>query len=86
MFRDELIVRVYEWTGQSQENVALNFPAQIVSAREVSGLEDPVGDVAFNGRQLTFTAVVRHAKPSTGDMAIILQQRKHPAQLTDPPN
>ena len=51
---DELIVRVYEWTGENQENVVLDFPAPIVSAREVSGLEDPVGDVTFRGKQLTF--------------------------------
>ena len=51
---DEMIVRVYEWTGQSQDNVSITFPAAIVSAREVSGLEDPVGEAIFSGNRLTF--------------------------------
>ena len=42
------------------------------------------GRLGVHGRQLIFTAVVRHAEPSTGDMAIILQQRKHLSHLTNP--
>ena len=51
---DEMIVRVYEWVGENHDNVTLTFPATIVSAREVSGLEDPVGSASFSGNQLTF--------------------------------
>ena len=37
---DELIVRVYEWTGQDQQDVRLSFPVPVVSAREVNGIEE----------------------------------------------
>ncbi|MGN0068227.1 MAG: glycoside hydrolase family 38 C-terminal domain-containing protein [Prevotella sp.] len=52
---DELIVRVYEWTGESQQDVKLTFPAEITSAREVNGLEEPLGEVAYTGRELSFS-------------------------------
>ena len=80
---DELIVRVYEWTGEDHENVVLNFPAQIVSAREVNGLEDPVGDVNFSESQLTFNigkyqpktfAVTLAASPLGDDAAPVADQ------------
>lgn len=43
---DEYIVRVYEWTGERQENVGITFPSEIVSAREVNGLEENFDDAA----------------------------------------
>ena len=41
---DELIVRIYEWTGEDQQDVRLSFPAAVLSAREVSGIETPLPD------------------------------------------
>lgn len=69
---DETIVRVYEWAGADLKDVSLTFPTDIVSAREVNGLEEPVGDVAWSGNRLTFdighyqprTFAVRFAAPS----------------------
>lgn len=51
---DETIVRVYEWEGKNHSNVAINFPADIVAAREVNGVEESVGNVNFSGKSLTF--------------------------------
>lgn len=51
---DEIIVRVYELTGKNQENVELSFPAAIVSAREVNGIEEEIGSVSYAGSKLSF--------------------------------
>ena len=60
---DELIVRVYEWTGEDQNNVKITFPAAIESAREVNGLEEEVGLATFSGSELTFS--IGHYQPKT---------------------
>lgn len=60
---DETIVRVYEWAGKDLKNVSLTFPTDIVSAREVNGLEEPVGDVDWSGNRLTFD--IGHYQPKT---------------------
>ena len=65
---DELIVRVYEWAGQDQENVSLHFPAEIVSVREVNALEEDNSQFStlnsqFSGDSLTFS--IGHYQPKT---------------------
>ena len=68
---DELIVRVYEWTGQDQQDVRLSFPVPIVSAREVSGIEKeiPNGQWSMDNGSLVFD--IGHYQPKT--FAIRLQ-------------
>lgn len=51
---DEIIVRVYEWVGKNHDDLTMTFPANIVSAHEVSGLEETVGDASFSGNMLKF--------------------------------
>lgn len=60
---DELIVRVYEWVGEDQEDVKLVFPADIISAREVDALEQETGTATFSGNELTFS--IGHYQPKT---------------------
>ncbi len=60
---DELIVRVYEWAGEDQQDVRLSFPASVVSAREVNGIEEGVGDVRTEGNDIVFT--IGHYQPKT---------------------
>ena len=60
---DELIVRVYEWCGQDQQNVSIHFPAEIVSAREVNALEEEMGPATFQADSLTFN--IGHYQPKT---------------------
>ena len=67
---DELIVRVYEWVGEDQQDVRLSFPAPVVSAREVNGLEEQVGDATTEGNDVVFS--IGHYQPKT--FAIRLQQ------------
>lgn len=68
---DELIVRVYEWTGADQENVRLSFPASIVSAREVNGIEETIdnGQLSTDNGAIVFN--IGHYQPKT--FAIKLQ-------------
>jgi alpha-mannosidase len=75
---DEIIVRVYELTGESHENVAIRFPAAIVSAKEVNGVEDEIGSVAFSGDQLTFS--IAKYQPKT----FAVQLSACPERLTSP--
>ena len=53
---DEFIVRVYEWTGEDQEDVRLSFPLPISSAREVNGIEEDIdnGQVTIDNGSLVF--------------------------------
>ena len=52
---NELIVRVYEWAGQQHDKVNLTFPARVLSAREVNGLEEPIGSATTSANTLTFS-------------------------------
>ena len=60
---DELIVRVYEWTGEDQENVRLSFPAPIISAREENGIEEELGEVLTEDSAIVFN--IGHYQPKT---------------------
>lgn len=51
---DEIVVRVYELTGEAHPNTEISFATGIVSAREVNGREQPVGPVTFEGNKLKF--------------------------------
>lgn len=69
---DEVIVRVYEWTGEDHNGLQMTFPADIISAREVNALEEYTADVSYSDNTLTFdighyqpkTFAVKLAKPS----------------------
>ena len=49
---DGYIVRCYETTGNPVEGARITFPAAIVSAEECNGIEERIGDAAFEGRSL----------------------------------
>jgi len=51
---DEIVIRVYELTGNDQNDVKITFPANIISANEVNGIEEKVGEASFNGNSLSF--------------------------------
>ena len=52
---DEIVVRIVETDGQAQENVKLEFPASVVTAREVNGQEQPVGPATVSSGKLVFS-------------------------------
>jgi len=63
---DELIVRVYEWAGEDQHDVRLSFPAPIVSAREVNGIEEELAssdDIHVGDSSIVFS--IGHYQPKT---------------------
>jgi alpha-mannosidase len=49
---DEVVVRLVELDGQKADNVRLTFAAPLVAAREVNGVESPVGTAAIAGGEL----------------------------------
>jgi len=53
---DGYIVRCYETTGNPVEGARITFPAAIVSAEECNGIEERIGDAAFEGRSLVVSA------------------------------
>ena len=69
---DGYIVRCYETTGNPVEGARITFPAAIVSAEECNGIEERIGDAAFEGRSLVVSAgkfapktyLVRLAEPA----------------------
>jgi alpha-mannosidase len=70
---EEIIVRVVETDGRAQENVTLEFPASVITAREVNGQEQPVGPTPLSFGKLVFslspyqlrTFAVKLANPAT---------------------
>ena len=70
---DETIVRLVELDGKPQSDVRVSFAAPIVSAREVNGQEQPMGDVAVKDGALVTsfgayqprTFALKLAAPST---------------------
>ncbi len=51
---DEYVVRLYETTGKSTQTGSLSFISDIVSAKEINGVEDETGSVSFAGKELKF--------------------------------
>ena len=50
------IVRVFQTTGREVRGAELAFPVRIVSAEEVNGIEEPVGEARFEGNRLLVDA------------------------------
>lgn len=71
---NKLIVRVYEWAGQQHDKVTLTFPTRVLSAREVNGLEEPVGSATTSNKTLTFS--ISKYQPKT--FAVTLAAAKTP--------
>lgn len=51
---DEYVVRLYETTGKATESTKLIFASNIISAKELNGVEDEIGNVSFSGKELNF--------------------------------
>ena len=51
---DAYVVRFYETSGKEAQDAVVTFAGNIVSAKELNGVEDEIGDVAFSGNKLTF--------------------------------
>ena len=66
---DELIVRVYEWSGQDLQDVSLSFSVPVISAREVNGIEEALGEASIVDGKVVFD--INHYQPKT--FAIRLQ-------------
>jgi len=68
---DEIVVRVQELFGKDVNGVKIVFPAAVVSAREVNGIEETIGQAVVENGQLVFdvksyqpkTFAVRISKP-----------------------
>lgn len=51
---DEYVIRLYETTGKDNQSVTLAFAGDIISAKNLNGVEDVLGDMSFNGNKLKF--------------------------------
>ena len=51
---DLYIIRFHELTGKPQEGVTVTFPAELLTADEVNGLEETIGRAKSEGATLTF--------------------------------
>lgn len=50
----EYVVRFYETSGLQPQQAVVRFAAEVVAAKELNGVEDEIGDVAYSGRELRF--------------------------------
>ena len=51
---EEIVIRVQELSGKDAKGVKLIFPAGILSAREVNGIEETIGQAVVENGQLVF--------------------------------
>ena len=49
---DEYVIRVYETSGKGQQQATLTFPAQILSAQALNGIEEATGAAQFTANDL----------------------------------
>jgi len=86
-YSDELIVRLYEWSGRAQNDVRLTFPADIVSIREVDGLEQPVEastmEYTFEGNTLSLN--IGKYQPKTFAVTLAPAHDQTPSSATQQP-
>lgn len=71
---DEMVVRMRELNGRNIDSAKVNFLYPIISARELNGVEDPIGDAAISGNAL-FTSFSPY-QPKT--FAIRLEKPANP--------
>ena len=48
------IIRFHELTGEPQKGVSVTFPAELLTADEVNGIEEQIGSATFEGATMTF--------------------------------
>jgi alpha-mannosidase len=78
---DEIIIRIYELTGHAQNDVTITFPANIISAKEVNGIEENLGAISYTDNRLMFN--INKFQPKT--FAVKLANPL-PAAATNNPN
>ena len=52
---DEIVVRIFEALGKNVDGVEIGFPLPVLSARELNGAEEPMGDAAVRNGKLVFS-------------------------------
>lgn len=77
---EKTIVRFYELTNNAQ-SVEVEFPANIISAEEVNGVEELVGPATFSGKKLQFDIERFHPKT----FALTFAEPTGPATIVDTP-
>lgn len=86
---DEYIIRLYETTGKENQKTNISFITNIVSAKELNGVEDEIADVKFSGNNLTFdvkpfgmkTFKVKLAEPKSKVEAVSAQSLPLPYNM-----
>ena len=72
-----IVIRLQELTGEKADNVLVSFPAPIVSAKELNGIEDELGNVMVKNGKLQLNM----KSYQTRTIAIILEQAKSKVEL-----
>lgn len=52
---DEYVIRLYETAGTGKQEVTLDFPSTVLSAKELNGVEDEMGSLPASGHNVSFT-------------------------------
>ena len=74
---DEVVVRMQELTGVAVKDIWFSMPGKIISAREINGAEEPVGNATIKDGKLLFS--MSPYQPRT--FAIVLEK---PSAKVDP--
>ncbi len=74
------VVRLYELDGKTANNVEVEFPEAIESAKELNGIEEVIGDASIVGKKLVFSTTA--FKPKTFSVKL----KKSDVDLVNPLN
>ena len=80
---DDMIIRLYELAGATQNNVQIIFPANILSAKEVNGVEEdiPGTTVNFSGNTITLSMTKYQPRTFSVKLAPTAVQTENPASI-----
>ncbi|MCP9612306.1 alpha-mannosidase [Coprobacter tertius] len=77
---DTYIVRLYETQGKNISNAEVIFPSEIISASEMNGAEEKIGNARFEGNKLVFSTT--SFKPKTFSVTLKKANVNLPAENT----
>jgi len=80
---DDMIIRLYELTGENQDDVQITFPATIISAKEVNGVEEEIPDAAvnFSGNKISLSMTKYQPRTFSVKLAPASGQTENPSSI-----
>jgi len=80
---DDMVIRLYELTGEDPDDVQITFPATILSAKEVNGVEEDIPEktVTFNGNKISLSMTKFQPRTFSVKLAPAPDRKENPSSI-----